>query len=188
MLYLASTIPLSTLVSVEETLTSGGNEIVLALIAVLATAIGGLVFVIKNNGISKQNNAILQDNNSMGKAIAKDAAEANKAVNHIEDGELSIYRLVMSNQTTLAELADKMSHIAARHEAWENQWSSYPEKITSIHIALSSMQEAILKIQSELISHAQWEMTQKYVCKDCGENHMLTQHPSAPEGDPNSPF
>jgi hypothetical protein len=104
------------------------NNIVMALIAIIATSIAALVYVIKNN--------------VLGKSISKDASEANKAVNNIGPGEHRLYDVIKSIETKQAE--------------FDRRWGNLPDNIddaVSLSETIHDIHISIKNIDTKLDAH-----------------------------------
>jgi hypothetical protein len=119
--------------SVRDTVTSvadQNDQIIMALIALIGTSIAALVYTIRNN--------------SLGKTIAKDAYEANKAVNNIGPGEHRLYDIV--------------TRIEAKQDDFDRKWGNLPDDMDdAVGMAelLHSMQRTILEIGLKLDQHVE---------------------------------
>lgn len=119
------------------------NEtVVLALIAVISLAVGALVYAIKNN--------------TLGKEIAKDASEANKAVNNVGPGEHRLYDKV----TTLLADVKQIKATQARHQQnWDDfnaKWGNLPDDMddgADLAVLLREMHHSIQTIDEKLDKH-----------------------------------
>jgi hypothetical protein len=120
------------------------DQIILALIAIIATSIAALVYTIRNN--------------SLGKAIAKDASDVSVAVNHKETGELSLYRLADANSR-------KLDDVIAKQSEFDRKWGNLPSEIgdaVGLSEILHGLDRRLDEIQGQLVEHVAWEMAQKY--------------------------
>ena len=127
-----------------QAVTDTDNQVILALIAIVGTSVAALVYTIRNNTI--------------GKAIALDAAEVNAAVNHKDTGELSLYRLADANTR-------KLDQVIAKQEAFDKAWGNLPAEMgdaVGLVELLRGIQRDISLIQSQLVDHVEWEMSVKY--------------------------
>ena len=77
------------------------DQIILALIAIIATSIAALVYTIRNN--------------SIGKTVVKETSEINAAVNHTEYGEHRLY--------------DVVKRIEAKQDDFDRKWGNLPSDI-----------------------------------------------------------
>ena len=150
--------------SVQE-LAIGQEQIILALIAIIATAIAGLVYTIKNNSLVKEG--------------SKAAQQVNQAVNNVGPGEHRLYDMV-------AMIRDEIKYLTeAQHDFANKGWATLPadigtasrltetirdlqskdkfvvQKLEEITVSLKSLHEGLQE-------HVEWEMQQKY--KEAG-NH-----------------
>jgi hypothetical protein len=113
------------------------NQVVLAVIAVLATSVAGLVYVVKAYGEAKQ---------------------VNSAVNHKDTGELSLYRLAHAN-------SEKLDEVIAKQAEFDRKWGNLPPQIgdaVGLFGVLHDMGSQLDEVQAELRQHVAWEMSQKY--------------------------
>jgi hypothetical protein len=94
-----------------QNLVVGQEQIILALIAVIATAVAALVYTIKNNGIAKQG--------------AKAANETNAAVNNIGPGEHRLYDMVVMIRDEVKALTNSQSEVDKKG------WSTLPVDLGS---------------------------------------------------------
>ena len=120
------------------------DQVILALIAIVGTSVAALVYTIRNNTI--------------GKAIALDAAEVNAAVNHKDTGELSLYRLADANTR-------KLDQVIAKQEAFDKAWGNLPAEMgdaVGLVSLIGDIKRDISLIQSRLVEHVEWEMSVKY--------------------------
>ena len=120
------------------------DQVILALIAVIATSIAALVFTIRNN--------------SLGKSIAQDASDVSAAVNHKETGELSLYRLADTNSR-------KLDDVIAKQAEFDRKWGNLPADMgDAVGLAemLHGMDKRIAQIQAQLLEHVEWEMAVKW--------------------------
>ena len=121
----------------EASLLDADNQVVLAVIAVLATSVAGLVYVVKAYG---------------------EARQVNSAVNHKDTGELSLYRLAHSN-------SDKLDEVIAKQAEFDRKWGNLPPQIgdaVGLFGVLHDMGSQLDEVQAELRQHVAWEMAQKY--------------------------
>ena len=117
--------------SAETTLPSDAHDqIILALIAIVGTSIAALVYIIKNTTITK--------------AAAKDAAEANIAVNNIGPGDHRLY--------------DVISRIEAKQADFDKLWGNLPSHMNSavtLSETIHDIQDSIKKVDLALTMHIQ---------------------------------
>jgi hypothetical protein len=131
-----------------DTLQDSHDQIILALIAIISVSIGALVYTIKNN--------------ALGKDIAKNAYEANKAVNNIGPGEHRLYEVI--------------ARIEAKQDEFDRKWGNLPadmDDAVGLAELLHGMDQRVARIegkqdqmQGQLIEHVAWEMAQKYPGSD----------------------
>ena len=117
------------------------DQIILALIAIIGTSVAALVYTIRNNTLNK--------------AIAKDASEANKAVNNVGPGEHRMYDALVNG---LKEIADKQAE-------FDRKWGNLPDDMddaVGLVELLHSMSHRMDQVQTELREHVAWETSQKY--------------------------
>ena len=119
------------------------DQIILALITLIGTSIAALVFVIRNN--------------SLGKSIAKDAAEVNSAVNHTEYGEHRLY--------------DVVRRIESKQDEFDRKWGNLPADMgdaVGLVELIHTMDRRISEVHNDLLAHVAWEeaMGQKYIPKE----------------------
>ena len=113
------------------------DQVILALIALIGTSIAALVYTIRNN--------------ALGKGIAVDAAEANRAVNNVGPGEHRLYDLV--------------SRIEVKQDAFDKAWGNLPAEMgdaVGLVSLLHGMRRDISTIQTQLAEHVEWEMSIKW--------------------------
>lgn len=97
------------------------DQIILALIALIGTSIGGLVYVIKTF--------------SLGKETAKDAKEANKAVNNIGPDQTRLY--------------DMVARIEAKQDEFDRRWGNLPPEMDDA-VGLAGVLTEIHRRQDEI--------------------------------------
>ena len=118
---------------------AGGDQITLALIALIGTSIAALVYTIKNN--------------AMGKGIAKDAAQVNASVNHKDTGELSLYRLADANTR-------KLDQVIAKQEAFDKAWGNLPpgmDDAVGLVEVLHALSRDVQQVRAAIAAHVEWE-------------------------------
>ena len=106
------------------------DQIILALIAIVATSVAGLVYIIKNTTITK--------------AAAKNAYEANKAVNNIGPGDHRLY--------------DVISRIETKQADFDKLWGNLPSHMNSavtLSETIHDIQDSIKKVDLALTAHIQ---------------------------------
>jgi hypothetical protein len=144
----------------EVVANAGSSEqVVLALIAVIATAVGALAFVIRG----AQNTA--KDTNEQ-------VREVNRAVNNIGPGEHRLYDKVdhISNELSLVtEILNTVTRELKEHRAfWKDfhlKWGNLPEELDSaadLAVTLSRIRDEIRNVQTSLSKHVEWEENHKY--------------------------
>ena len=131
---------------------ASNEQIILALIAIIATSIAALVYTIRNNTIIK--------------TAAQDASEANKAVNNIGPGEHRLYDMIAMLKEDMHELS------VAQDEFSKKGWATLPpdiasasgltEVIRNLQHDDKAMHEKLDGILKALDDHVKWEMEQKY--------------------------
>ena len=120
------------------------EQVILAIIAVLATCVAGLVYVVKAYGQAKQTNA---------------------AVNHRDTGELSLYRLADSNSR-------KLDDVIAKQAEFDRKWGNLPAEIgdaVGLNETLHDMNRRLDDIQTQLVDHVAWETEVKWPAITKGE-------------------
>lgn len=121
------------------------DTIILAMIALIATSIGGLVYVIKTF--------------TLGKETARDAKEANKAVNNIAPGDQRLYAKIT---TLVAEVKIIKNQLHAHQKNWEDfnaRWGSLPEDLNDsadLVVMLHDIRHSITQINEKLDAHLDW--------------------------------
>jgi len=129
---------------VPTTAIESHDQVVLALIAIIATSIAALVYTIRNN--------------TLGRDIARDTREVNAAVNHKDTGELSLYRLADANTRKLDQVIEKQAE-------FDRKWGNLPAEMgDAVGLAelIHNMDRRISQIQAQLIEHIEWEMAVKH--------------------------
>lgn len=144
----------------EAVANTSSDQIVLALIAVIAASVGALVFVIRNAG------GTVKDTN-------RQVTEVNKAVNNIGPGEHRLYDKVDHiyqelGQVTgiLQTVTEELKDHRTRWEEFHARWGSFPDGMDSaadLAITLNQIKADIQKVQDALKEHVEWEMGEKYV-------------------------
>lgn len=95
----------------QEAASAGSNsQILIALIGIVATAVGGLVYSVKNNALNKK--------------ILEDSSAVVGAVNHISPGEKNLYQLTASYGMTLEYIKEEISQIKKRHTEFDTKFDS----------------------------------------------------------------
>ena len=89
-----------------EMAASSHDQVMIGLVALLTAMLGLLGWVLR----------------SKLSAIASDAADVNRAVNHKETGELSLYRLADSN-------SKKLDEVIAKQAEFDRKWGNLPTPI-----------------------------------------------------------
>ena len=130
------------------------DQIILALIAVITTSVGALVFVVKNGKITKDTNFQI--------------SEVNRAVNNIGPGEHRLYDKVGQVVDELEEVKVILGYVTKEikehRDNWEKfyiAWDNLPEGMKNaneLSNTLVSVQMEVVKIQSALADHVIWEM------------------------------
>jgi hypothetical protein len=154
------------LISIAATAADSGNgvpaqiadahdQIVLGLIATLTIVVSALVYIVKSySGVR-----------SDAKTAATQATATNKAVNNVETGELSLYRLVDQNSKQLDELHGKLDSVLVKQAAFDKAWGNLPGDIddaVGLSQTLHDITGRIDKLDAALADHVMWEMSQKY--------------------------
>jgi hypothetical protein len=159
--FVAFLFPMQSVADTGQSLSDSETQIVLALIALIGTSIAALVYTIKNN--------------SIGKSIAIDASEANRAVNNVGPGEHRLYDKV---STVITEMSAIKSHIHEHQEKWDEfnaRWGNLPEAlgnganlvvtIHDIRNSVASVSEKVSTLDSKLDEYIKWS----------GDNYMVTE-------------
>lgn len=143
-----------------QTITETSDQIVLAILGILATLVAALVFLAK--GYAKT------------KVAAEQATQANQAVNNVGPGEHRMYDMV-------TEMGKKLEHISVEQEEFQTKgWKTLPDDLASA----SRLTETIRSIQhndeilhqkldmiiKELREHVEWEIKAKYGTKGSQHN------------------
>lgn len=126
------------------TISDTNDQIIMALIAIIATSIAALVYTIRNN--------------SIGKSIARDASDVSAAVNHKDTGELSLYRLADANSR-------KLDDVIAKQSEFDRKWGNLPADMgdaVGLSEMIHGMDKRIAQIQAQLLEHVEWEMNVKW--------------------------
>jgi len=128
------------------------DQIVLALIAVVATSVAALVWVIRNGRYAR--------------TAAVESSAANAAVNNVGPGAHTLYNLAASIKEDVDELK------ATQREFATHGWAALPADLatapalTSTIRALQERGDAVDSkldtLIAELREHVLWEMSQKY--------------------------
>jgi len=119
------------------------DQIILALITIVGTSIAALVYTIKNN--------------ALGKGIARDAYEANKAVNNIGPGEHRLY--------------DVIARIEKKQDEFDKKWGNLPEDMddaVGLVELIHGMDKRITDVHKDLLDHVEWEMGTKWSQEQSG--------------------
>lgn len=123
---------------IGQVTTSSNNEVILALIALIATSIGALVFVIKNGKLAKDTNDQI--------------AQVNTAVNHVETGEQRLYDKVSHLVSELEDVKDILSDVTVEIKQHRLFWDQL-HKITNkeTRVVEDSIVKTLKEIRSEVI-------------------------------------
>lgn len=113
------------------------DQIVLALIAVVASAVAALVFVIRSSRYAREG--------------AEQATAANRAVNDTTPGQHRLYDLVDRIRNDVADLKAHQ-HVTEHHGV----------AIRALERSDDELHAKLDVLLSELRDHVEWEMTQKY--------------------------
>ena len=127
-----------------ERLVDSHDQIVLALIAVVATAVAALVFVIRNS------------NNS--RIAAEQSTAANAAVNGVGP-EHRLWDKVDRIEQALQTLVQR------QHDFDAHGWGSLPSDLddaVSLTSTIRELQHNVGDVRSRLIDHDTWERSAKY--------------------------
>ena len=141
---------------------NGQNQIILALIGIIATSVAALVYTIRNNTLAK--------------AATQTVAEVNKAVNNIGPGEHRLYDKV-------DDIQKKVDVLQASQEAFdEHGWNHLPADFNDAVSLTSTIRDLqnhrkttdekldrilaeLTLIGTELRDHVKWGMRAKYTSK-----------------------
>lgn len=124
------------------------DQVLLALIAVIATSVAALVFVIRNMNISK--------------VAAEQATAANSAVNNVGPGQHRMYDKI----SRIEEHVEKLLKDQDRFDS--HGWETLPNDLnTAVALTQTIRQlqhndEKIDTILAELREHVEWEMSVKH--------------------------
>ena len=113
------------------------DQVVLAVVAVLATSVAGLVYVVKAYG---------------------EARQVNSAVNHKDTGELSLYRLAHSS-------SEKLDEVIAKQAEFDRKWGNLPPQIgdaVGLFGVLHDMGSQLDELDARLRAHDEWERATKF--------------------------
>ena len=125
------------------------DQIILALIALVGTSIAALVFIIRNS-------KIIRDGAGDAAVAAEQSTSAASAVNHVEFGERRLYEIVR--------------HIESKQDEFDRKWGNLPAGMgdaVALTELLHDMSGRIDKIQTDLVDHVRWEMSQKIYTPPC---------------------
>lgn len=120
------------------------EQVMLALIALVATAVATLAWVIRNS-------RVIRAGAGDAAVAAEQSTAANAAVNHVEFGERRLYEIV--------------SHIEAKQDEFDRKWGNLPTEMgdaVGLVGLLHDMSQRIDAIQAQLVEHVTWEMSVKY--------------------------
>ena len=131
-------------------------QIIVALIAVLATCVGILGYVIKNASTSKRG--------------LEQATQANSAVNNIGPGEHRLYDKITGIEASVQKL------IEIQEKFSDHGWETLPPDLNtavgltvtirelqhSYHTVNGKLDEILINLQE----HVEWEMQEKYILKE----------------------
>lgn len=133
----------------EAVARTSSDQIVLALIAVIAASVGALVFVIRNGKVARDTNVQI--------------SEVNKAVNNIGPGEHRLYDKVTHILVDLSEVKANVSTLTTLVEQhsifWENlhqRWGTSthePGPTNEMTVALKEIREEVSKFSTVLEAH-----------------------------------
>lgn len=113
------------------------DQVMLALVALVATSITALVWVIRNGRYVK--------------TAADQATQANDAVNHKEHGETRIF--------------EQVREIRAKQDEFDRKWGNLPASIDNavgLNDTLHDMSRRLDGIESQLVEHIAWETNVKW--------------------------
>lgn len=137
---------------VAQAAVDSNQQIVLALIAVVATSVAALVFVIRNTTISK--------------VAAEQATQANEAVNNVGPGQHRLYDKITSIEKSVTRLLRDQETFDSH--GWEtlpadlNTAVALTQTIRDLQNNHKSFNDKIDTLISELREHVVWEMDAKY--------------------------
>jgi methyl-accepting chemotaxis protein len=123
---------------IGQAVTTSNNEIILALIALIATSIGALVFVIKNGKLVKDTN--------------DQVSQVNTAVNHVESGEQRLYDKVSHLVSELEDVKDILNDVTVeikQHRLFWDQLHKITHKETKV--AEDSIVKTLQEIRNDVI-------------------------------------
>ena len=123
---------------------SSDDQVILALIALVATSIAALVFIIRNGRYIKTG---AED----AAQPAEQATSAANAVNHVEYGEHRLY--------------DVVARIEAKQIEFDRKWGALPESLgnaVNLSETLHDMNRRLDDIQTQLADHVAWETNVKW--------------------------
>lgn len=143
----------------EAVANTSSDNIVLALIAVIATSVGALVFVIRAAAtVSKDTN--------------QQVSEVNNAVNNIGPGEHRLYdkvdhisRELASVTATLNSVSQELRDHRTNWEKFNASWGSLPPEMDTaadLAVVIEHIRDDVKRVREELKNHVEWEMKQKY--------------------------
>ena len=128
------------------------DQIMLAMIAVVAAAVAALVFVIRNSVNIK--------------IAAEQATQANKAVNNVGPGEHRLYDKIATMAETVAELKKGQEEFA--DHGWENLPDDLGDSV-ALTMTIRDLQhdnvnhaDKLDQVLAELRQHVAWEMSEKW--------------------------
>lgn len=131
---------------------TNNDQVALALIAVVATSVAALVFVIRQNRYVR--------------SAAEEATAANQAVNNVGPGKHNLYDMVSNIHDDVVELRE------AQKDFTKRGWHALEPPIdTAIGLTrtISQMQhdhdelhQKLDMVLAELRDHVQWEVEEKY--------------------------
>ena len=137
-------------------LASSGDNVELALIAVVATSVGALVFVIRNGKVAKDTREMAADTNTQ-------ISEVNKAVNNIAPDEHRLYDKVSHIAGEISFIKQDVSHLSVQMDQhrkfWEEfhtRWGTESHGVSSnndIAITLREIQNEVGRFHTILESH-----------------------------------
>lgn len=133
----------------EAAVTTTNDQVVLALIAVIAASVGALVFVIRNGRLVKDTNTQI--------------TEVNKAVNNVGPGEHRLYDKVTHLMLDMSEIKDVLGSLSGQMEEhrlfWEDfhrKWGTSTKKVdpnNDIAVILNEIRTEVGKVQLVLKDH-----------------------------------
>lgn len=148
---------------------SSSDQVVLALISIIAIAVGALVFVIKNGKVARDTNEQVTNTISTIQDTNAQITQVNRAVNNIGPGDHRLYDKVALAVNELEEVKDILGYVTEEIKQnrvnWKNfhtAWDSLPDGMNNASDLAKSLLEIrgdIAKVQQALAEHVMWEMS-----------------------------